>query len=341
MSTVERAMLLQRLLAIEPGTSPRDSIPQTSCFCLRKGWAYSFNQELAAAAPSGLDSQLEGAVPAKQLLSLLRATKQSELDVSRTDTTLVIRTQGEESEIPIEPIKLKIDAVERPGEWQPLDQRFSLGVNKVIKCTRKAVKRREEFAKCCIHIAPQYLEGSDNRHAARFEVPTFVSDSVLVRGTTIAEMTPLGFTQGNETSRWLHFRNRSGLRFSVRKFIPDENYPDLTRFYELAGEEVNFPKQLKDIALRAGLFADEETDGKLVTVSMSDGEITIQGKGVRGRHFGRSVKSDYAGKPLRFRIAAELLGLLTEQTGIVQISNLTVRVAEDGYVYVSSIGQVS
>jgi len=342
MTEVNRSNLLQRLLAVQPGCALRDTIggvQQSSCLIFRNGWVYTFNKEIACAIGIGL-KDIAGAVHAQTLISLLKAIKETKVYIAAGVNALNIQSRGDKAQIPLEgKILLPIDKVQRPTEWQPLHGSFAEAVSLVEKCTKKKIERREEFAKSCIHIHPEWVEASDNDHAARFTLPMFVQEPVLVRATTLKEVIPLGCTEASETSMWLHFRNPLGLRFSVLKFVP-EQYPNLSQFFDLRGRAITLPRGLKDAANRAGLVADASKDGKTATVTLNQDRVSIDAVGVRGSYSAERVTEfPLEGSSIRFRIPCKLLAELTEQRGEVEVSDVSIRISNGSYTYVSSITQ--
>lgn len=343
MSDMNRSDLLQRLQAVQPGCALSDSrggVLQSSCLILRNGWCYTLNREIACAIGTGLGT-ITGAVHAGTLISLLKSLNEASVSITADAKTLSITSKTDRTRIPLDPILLPagVDKVERPTNWLPLHNSFSEAVALCERCTKKRIERREEFAKACLHIHPDWIEASDNDHAARYTLPTFVKSPVLVRGTTLKELIPLGCTEASETSRWLHFRNPMGLRFSVRKFEP-EQYPDLTSFFDLRGRSVTLPRGLKDAAIRAGIVADSGKSGKLATVTINGEQVLVSASGVMGSYDASRVSSlPLEGDAFSFPIPTKLLAELTEQRGEVEISPLSIRVSSGAYCYVTSVTQ--
>lgn len=343
MSEVNRSDLLQRLLAVQPGCALRDSIggvQQSSCLILRNGWCYTLNREIACAIGVSLKT-ITGAVHAQTVISLLKSLNETMISVTEGVRTLNFASKTDRTQVPLEPIMQPagVDRVERPTEWLPLHNSFSEAVALCERCTKKRIERREEFAKACLHIHPEWVEASDNDHAARYTLTTFVKSPVLVRATTLKELIPLGCTQASETSKWLHFRNPMGLRFSVRKFEP-EQYPDLSPFFDLRGRAISLPRGLKDAAVRAGIVADAGKSGKLATVTINGEQVLISSSGVMGSYESERVStSPLEGGSFTFKIPCKLLAELTQQQGEVEVTNLSIRVSSGNYVYVSSLSQ--
>lgn len=338
---VNRSNLLQRLQAVQPGCAQTDNrgggLMQSSCIVFRAGWAYTYNKEIACAIGTLLDKSITGAVHGSTLIGILKTIHEANVDITAEGSTLTIQCRGDLIRIPIDTeIKLPLNQIERPGSWQPIPPQFSEAVSLTEKCCKKKVERREEFAKSCINITQSFVQACDNFHASRYELSTFVADSVLVRGSALKEMSMLGCTEASETNDWLHFRNPLGLRFSVRCF--HEPYPSLNKIFAVQGRPITLPRGLKDAAKRANIVADAGRDGKTAVVTLNpDGEIRILGAGIRGRYDGSRKSDSINGEAFTFRIPTRLLAELTDQRGSVEVSDVAIHIREGPHTYISSL----
>lgn len=328
---VSRVDLLKRLLAVSPGLTPKDTIQQSSCVVLRKGRFYTLNREIACSIKSGLDEEFTGAVVAKSIIDLLRKLNEDEIEIDIKDSQLILTGRNRTAKIVMESdVLLPLHSVELPKEWTKIHGDLALASALAASCTKK---KSTHFSQCCVHIHPEWIEGSDNNKLGRWVIETPVKDSILVRGTTIKETVQLGLTKASETTNWLHFKNPYGLRISVRKW-PVEQYPDFSKFLALRGEKVQFPKGLADAADRAGVFLDD-TDGG-VKVSISKSKVVVECQGMVGEYEEkRSI--DYNGPSMTFFIPPKLVAELVEKQTQCEVSESCLRVANENYTYVTSL----
>jgi hypothetical protein len=169
---------------------------------------------------------------------------------------------------------------------------------------------------------------------ARWSIPTFVKDSVLVRGITLRTIINLGMTKAAETQSWLHFKNPYGLRVSLRKWSMENPYPPLDNYLKLRGEPATFPKAMAEAADRAGSALDE-ADGS-VKVKLTNDKVTISGFGTHAEYTEeRSIQ--YEGRPLTFLIPPKLIAELVAQQSSCEVSEVCLRVANDNYIYLTSL----
>ena len=326
---INRESFLQKLLLVEPGISTKETIQQSSCVVFLKGRLYTLSQETACSIPSELPSDWEFAIRAEKLIALLKSMKDEEIELNYSKT-LNIKGQGKARLNTEERILLPVSEVELPkkDDWQELHEDFAEAVDLVCKCT----KRRSEFQKECIHITKSWLESSDNMKMIRYSVPTFIRKSVLVRGESIKVIVQLGMTKAAETSNWLHFKNPTGLRLSVRQFGLEE-YPRLEDFLKMRGKRVTFPKGLVDAATRAAIFCE---DGNSLKVSISEERLLVEGRSVQGEYL-ESRKVKYVGAPLAFWIPAKLISELVKEHSNAEVTDYTIRVDGGKYVYCASL----
>lgn len=328
---LQRVDLLKRLLAVSPGLTPQDTTSQSSCVVFRKGRLYTLNREIACSITSNMDEACEGAIAARKLIDLLKKLPEDDIQLEVQKDKLIIKGPRKVSKLTLEAeIKMPFGSVELPKVWIPINGDFAQAVDLVFRCTRK---KSPDFAKTCVHIHPKHLEASDNTKMARWTMPTFVQKSVLVRGTTIKAMVPLGMTKACETQNWLHFRNPFGLRVSLRKF-PVENYPKLDQFLTIRGQRVTFPKGLADAADRAGIVLDD-TDGS-VKVSISEDKAVVSGFGMAGE-ISEEKGIEYSGPAMTFLIPPKLIAELVEQQTSCEVSDVCLRVAGEHYIYLTSL----
>jgi hypothetical protein len=342
MPVLNRKELLQRLLAVQPGSTSKDVSPQSSCVVLRKGRLYTMNVEVSCSLPSGLPTEMEGAVSIVDAIALLKELPDEELELKLTDNYLMLKGSGRrQARLAREAeVTMPLDRMEYPKTWQRLHETFSEAVDVVSRCAKNkaAHVRAADWSKTCVHIHPSWLEASDNIRMARYTIETFVAESVLVRAANLKDMAQLGMTHGCETPSWLHFHNPIGLRFSIRKFALTD-YPPLEQYLSLRGKAILFPQGLASVIQRAAIMAE----GDDVTVALGQQTIAIRGEKTAG-DMTETLPFRYDGKPVLFQIPYKVfVELLTQHQkgsgGIsgCEITPVSLRVNGGAYVYVSGL----
>jgi hypothetical protein len=332
---VNRMDFLAKLLMVEPGIAARETIQQSSCVILKRKRLYTLSMEIACSLLSGLPEDMEGAVRAEKLVALLKLLPDEEVDISIVDKILHIKGRRKATyKIPMEAeIVLPVDEVERPINWSELDGDFSESVDLAQRCTIK--KTDEGFAKVCIHCHPKWLESCDNRRMIRYPIKTFVKSPVLVRGETFKSIVQMGMTKGCETDNWLHFKNPSGLRMSLRKYNV-ESYPDLATFLNIRGRKVSFPKGLKEVAERVGLFAEKDLR---LTLDDSKHALIVEGRSVEGEGY-EECKMKWDGDKISFLVPPKMLAELVTKHAECEVTEASLRVDGGKYVFCSALEMV-
>lgn len=331
---LDRKDFLQRLLMVGPGLSKNKTVQQSSSVIFKKGRLYTLSQEIACSIISGLETDIEGSVAAETLTEVVKLLPDNEIDILVKGSILILKTISKKRcRLPLEPITLPIDEVERPDnkQWKMLDPDFADAVDLAVRCCNKANKVDEGFAKICVHMTPKWIESSDNCRAIRYRIQTFVKDPILIRGETIKCMCQLGMTKGQETEGWLHFRSPMGLRLSLRKH-PVEHYPDQAELFKCRGRRIAFPKELVDAAQLAGLFENEGN----VKIQMSVGKLTIIGENLNGE-YSAQMKAEYKGKDVAFLVAPKLISELVARYSECELTDRTLRVDGGKFVFITAL----
>lgn len=330
---VERVELHKKFLAVSPGLASGKDPVQGDCIIIKSGRLYTFNGEVACSIVSGLPADLKCAVKADSLMGLMKKLTEAEIDLSYKDGQIIILgSNGRKYKLNTEAdIFLPVDSVEKPKEWTNLDDAWANAVDLVVRCTNK---KADAFSNKCVHVHPEWLEASDNNKLARWVMPTFLANPVLVRGITLAEIVPLGVTKGCETASWLHFHNPFGLRISLRKWALEEAYPDLDQFLTVRGEKMVFPKGIATAAERAGLMLDER-DGS-VRLQLTKNHLLITATGLSGEAE-EPHKVVYDGRDLTFLIPPKLIADLVETDTECEVSEVSLRIDGGSYLYLTSL----
>lgn len=340
---INRERFLNNLEVVKAGLSPREFIEQSSCFCFEDGWVMTFNDEVACRKRiKDLDGEpitIQGAVPANALLSMLAMLPEPELQLSEPDDKrLQFKGKGRAFYLIKEAeIHLPIDRVDRPEEedWQKLNPAFIEAVGRVQDCVSKDESR---FMLTCVHITPKFVEACDNLQMMRYAVKTGIKEDLLVRGTSILPITELQMTKFALTKSWIHFRNKTGLVFSCRRY--SEDYPPLDEILDCKGHEVKIPNTLAEASDRAAVLALDKTGEPVIKVRLSNGMVRVIGEGPIGGY--KEVrKIDYEGPSVEFYIAPRLLRYIAEKYKEAVINPKRLKAIGESWQYATVLGDVN
>ncbi len=333
---INREELLKQLEATLPGLSTREIIEQSSCFIFKDKTIRTYNDEVACTQKSILD--IEGAVQAIPLISILRKLKEDELEIAinKRHTQLLVKGKRRRSGIRMEEdIILPVETVEKPKKWKKLPSNFADSVSIVQSC---AGSNESQFVMTCIHICPKWMEACDNHQMTRFRIKTDIAKPMLIRKESLKHIVSMDMTKFSETKSWIHFRNSTGLILSCRHFV--ENYPmeDITEVMKgFKGKPLTLPKGLKEAVEKAEIFSSESVEGSDIIVDLKPTKFKITGKGTSG-WFTETKKSKYKGEPLQFTIPAKLLIELVRQYSKCEVSSTRLKVTGEKFVYITALG---
>ena len=329
---ISRTDLLAQLQTLDPGLSPKETSDQSSSFVFKDGEVMSFNGEIACRRPSMLNG-VEGAVKAIQLKQMLDKLTEDEVTVEKIDKELVIKAgKNKEAAFVLDTdITMPVDQIEPPEEWRKLPKGFAEAVSMVYQC---ASTEEQFFFLTCVHITPKWLEASDNVHAIRYMIDTGFPDEALVRHTSIKHIVDMEATRVSETEHYVHFKSKSGLLLSVRRF--SDEFPNLDNFISVEGAPIGLAKSLIEGADRAEIASAEDKEANRIRVRLKDGFIALQGQGLSAR-YKEWKKIKYRGEPVDFYIAPKLLIHIIEKHENAVINSRRLAVQGENYTYVSSL----
>ena len=333
---ISRSTLIAQLEAVRFGVSPKNIVEQSSCIVFDGDRMFSFNDETACWGPSCLTVEKPLPVCAAPLLGLLPKLPDDELEVRVEDAKLILRGGNKEFEVLGESeLRLPIDSVPEPGNWQPLPPELLEGLPVVNEC---ASKDDAMVVLTMIHFTDKFVEAYDNDQIARWRVkcPAFAG-GVLLRAETVKSIIHIEPNEVSVDEKWVFFRQgEGGVMVGCRRYY--EDYQNLTPLMEMADgfEKAVLPAGLGQAAERAYVFAQENADSDDVEVKLGKGVALVTGEGATGR-YREKRKITYAGPMVTFRLSPTLLVKLTKDFSDCQVSQTMIRVKAGRLTYTVSL----
>jgi hypothetical protein len=333
---VNREDLLRRIEMAKFGISPKGIIEQSKCVVLTGGHFFTFNDEVFCRSPSGLPNGFNAAIPADPLLQILWKLKEERIQLKLSDSLLWLYAKKKKISIKVEnEIHLPIDKIEIPPEWVPLHKDFCTGIDLIKECVGTD---QTQVPFPFIHITPDYLEATDDAQVGKFRVRTPIKQNVLVRGSSIKNIVPLGVTQFCETDAWLHFKNEEGMIFACRKHLYD--FPqEVSKVFEVEGQQAILPKGLESLVENAEVFSSENAkDKNLLSIDLSEQEMRVRAEGELGCYRERKTVQ-YSGPPLKFIITPKILAEVAKKKNECQITNDVLIIKEGRFSFCACLGR--
>lgn len=298
---IKIADLKRALNAVKPGLAAKDLIEQTTSFAFIDGYIVTYNNELSVRYPINLD--IEGAVRSDEFYSLISKVKDDEIDIETTETELIVKGKRNSAGINLDQeIKLPLEELGELDSWTRLPSDFITAVKLAYPCVSDDTSKP---ALTCIHVNGKHIEASDDYRIIRIVLSKPIKADFAISGMAAKFLEKYDVVQCCQTAGWIHFKTANEAIFSCRIYIFD--FPDVSWFLEVKGEELKLPKNMKEILDRAGIFAKAETVlDEEVKIKVDGKKMTIRGEGEYG-WFEEVAPCGYGGDPVEFIVGPKFL----------------------------------
>lgn len=321
---MKRKELIDVISNVLPGLAAKVVVEQSDTIIFKDGEIMTYNGEISVvvAAPAGLE-KVEGAVPGKELIALLKSLAADDIDVTSTKKEIRVVGPGFKAGIARHDIVLERD-MDVPEEWVKLPEDFLTAVSACMFSVSSDMTRP---LLTCVHATQGRVESCDNHRVTIYPIEESLDFDVLIPGRYAQHLIQYDVEEIGVTKGWLHFRDAGGLMFSCRTYI--EKYPSLESIIPEGGEEATIPKGVLAVLESADIFA--ETDHKLddkVTLVFDKGSLTVKTQNDSG-WFEGTYKIRYRGGPATSEINPHMLKEILNQSTQVRIcENMLVFLAE-------------
>lgn len=250
---IDRKKFLAILEKVSPGLDSSESIAQSNSFLFSNGRVFTYNDEIAVGHLINLD--VEGAVPSKELIQLLKKMKEDSIGVSNHNNEFLINynlnkkiksgiTMEKEILLPIEQLSAAFGA-----NMYGLPDKFIDGVK---TCLTSCAPEAESIVLSNVHMKGEHIESCDNYQMTRFDLGEDSQEDLLIPAAACQYLIHYKVNQYLQTDGWIHFGDGEGLIFSCR--VIEDTYPDLDPLLKVKGNTISLPKQLNEIMDRSGIF---------------------------------------------------------------------------------------
>lgn len=272
---INRNEILSVLETLQKGLSQKEVVQQSSSIIFKKGYAFSYNDEVAVSHP--IKTDLVGAVPGKELYQLISKVSSEEVELTIKDNELFVKGSRAKAGLRLEAeIHLPLDELGSPDKWIELPENFCEAVS---FCIPTCCKDLTFPALVCVHITSEYAESCDNYRVTRCE---FVEASkafkkpILVPASNLKAILDTNPVEFASTDGWVHFKNEEGVIISSRTY--QDEFPDVEGFLQVKGKKTSLPKNLNSVLDRANVISD----GERITIEVEDSVLTVKAQGKAG-----------------------------------------------------------
>lgn len=328
----KKSELLKVLESVKDGLSGRELIEQSTHFIFKDKMVSTYNDNIAVHSQVELD--IEGAVPSKELLSLLYKWRTEDIIVSVRDKEL--RIEGNKTSAGIvmeEKIELPIDEI-RPKKvkWKELPEGFLKGIG---FCCFSAAKESVDVILSNLHINGELAESCDNFRITQYKIGGEIKDDILISVSAARALSKHNVSEYSMGDGWIHFRDKdSGFIYSCRSF--SERYPDLNKFVEVKGSPIKFPSALRTTLDTAKIFSQDDSNRELISISTSGKDLTVSSKNDHG-WVTETIEIPNEIKKVSFQVDPDILKDILSVTTKAIVSDSAIKFKTKDFVHVISL----
>ena len=258
---------------VKPGLAKSSNaiIEFSNSFALTENAVVTFNDNISVSHPIDND-ELLGAVKAEEFLKIIQRIapdKNGLLDLSLIDNEIVIKGKRAQAGIPFnEGAALPLDEINQSKKkWAKLPKEFIKGIKLATFCVSHDASLP---LLTCLHIKGNKISSTNRLRAFTFTMSTKMKSEILLPAAQALILAHYPITHYSLDDYWAHFKTEDDVVISIRIYRNDDNeYPDLSSFFNETGQTLSFPKNIKDVIDRAEVFCQGDTDAeKIITINV-------------------------------------------------------------------------
>jgi len=310
---INKTEFLDILKQVKVGIGTQNSIESMAYFFFSKNYIVTYNNTVSIQYPFKTDFSLF--VKAKDLFTIISKVTAKKISIQTDKKSLHINSKSMKASlntISDDEIVSRIHTVSKyikKAKWKSLPDNF---LECVSLCSFASSKNEEELTLSCIHVNKDYCVASDNKRIAHAELDSEMDDMFL-KSSEVGNLALINPTKYYVSKSWLHFKNKEGCVFSIRKVQGE--FPDFSNFLKFKGNSIKMPKNIVEGTDLASIFVTEDQraveitiKNKICLVSISTESGTLKFK----------TKIDYKGTKIQFLMnpdfLKEMLGYSTKLT---------------------------
>lgn len=332
---MNKADLIQCLERVKPGLSNKEMIEQSTSFAFIEGRVVTYNDEISISHPVPGLGDVTGAIKADELYKLLSKLSEDDIEVSVSGPEVILKAGRSKAGFTLQTeIKLPLDEVPAPSKWKDVPDGFL----EAIRFTSSSCSRdMSRPVLTCLNVRDSgVVEASDNLRITNYDlgnkmpVPTF-----LLPVTSAKEILAYKINKICKSDGWIHFKTNEDTILSCRIF--EDKFPDVSKFFDVEGDEIKLPKDLHSALDKASVFA---VDGEImsVTLTLKPKKMIVRGRSTSG-WFEEEMPARYNGKEITFTTCPKTLQDITSQTTTCILGKNVMLFAGDKWKHVVSLAE--
>lgn len=324
---INRKELHETLTISAKGLTKREILAQSNAFIFAGDSLITFNGEVLTRTKNPLD--IQGAIPADDLLALLAKFPDEEVEVLIKGEELVVKGSRRAAGITrCAEIELPYDDVPTPKNWGAVPPDL---MKVLLQGARVCGKDETQPRTTEIHVTPDMVEACDNFRLFRYMINTAFKKEVLIPASSLESVGNLRATHVDIRKGWVHFKTPSKHIISIR--CSSGEYPDLGPMMKLKDpEKVRLPKNLGQILSRAEVMHETAYDAR-VDITIAEGKLMLKATKEAG-WYRETKKVRYAGRPLKFSVHPKFLEEVLKKANQVLIGGNRIKFESGNEVFV-------
>ncbi len=311
---------------VKPGLAKKEKIEQATSFAFINDYVVTYNDEISIRHPiKGLN--INGAIQANELYSLLTKLKKDEIEIEKTENELIIHSGKTKAGLILQKeIILPLDEIGEINTWKSLPSIFC----KHLKFAMHACSRDMNTPVItCVHVRKDgVLEATDNYRLVNCTGDKIPINNFLLPASAAVEVIKLEPTKIASGNNWVHFQNENNTIISCRIF--EGTFNDSSAFLKIKGAKLLLPQTIPDILERVMVFAQREFFlSEDVFITIENKKIKLHAKSDTG-WIEEEANIRYDGEKIEFIISPQLFrDVLKETNELIMGSNSVKFIAED------------
>ena len=284
---INREEFLKCPSVVKQGLASNEVSEQTTHFAFKNGEVFTYNDQISVNCEfnTGLES---AAIQAKAFYAMLQKMTSEEIELSINRGMITISAGRAKAKISVEE-KVKLPEIPIPEDWEDLPDNF----NEVVKfCLFSAGRNFVKEALTCLSVNEEHVLSCDDHRITKMELKSKMKPFLIPASSAehLIKYKPVEYALSKS---WLHFQNDDGVLFNCRRVLKD--YPEVDFLFDVEGDEINLPDDLRESISRAEVLLDTEFDqDKIISLDLDDGILLCRGEGSIG-WFEEEIEIDYKG----------------------------------------------
>jgi hypothetical protein len=300
---MDKNQFIEALDELKPGLSKNALVEESEMVLFEPERMFSYNDEVAISCP--FETGLTGAIRAKELYDLLKKLKKDEIKTKKKGDEFTFTCGNTKAgfkmieDMAPPPTLAQVGKIE---DWSELPEDFTEALN---FCMFSASSNIGMGILTCLRFEGKEALSCDNFRATQYRMKKGLEDGLVLyipKGAA-APLVSHKPKKVHASGSWIHFKNEKDMTFSCRT-MGAESWPEgIKGVMKGKGEKLPFPKDIKEIILRAESLVDPASavTEKLIDFKIEKKSITCRGEGPAG-WVEEKAKIDYDGNKLEFKV---------------------------------------